>query len=162
MGAGFTMARQRLSKRGVALIISAFMLILMTITLGVIFYAYSNRILGGLVNVNPPETMDNLRIEAYNWNTPTSYNTVNLTVRNIGTNVLTLSSAHWFVGGIMETAVGCSVTLSPGISCTAKISITGLTVTYGIVYVVKIVLSDGAIFTTSAIAGQVTGQSGVP
>jgi len=28
--------------------------------------------------------------------------------------------------------------------------------------VIKIVLSDGAIFATSAIAGQVTGQTGVP
>jgi len=153
------MVRRRLSGRGVAIIISAFIVIMLTVTAGVMFYVYSNRILGNLLNVNLPETMDNLSIEAYNWNT---LSTLNVTVRNIGTNVLTLSTAHWFVAGVMQTTQGCSVTLNPGISCTAKITITGVTVSAGIMYVVKIVLSDGAVFAASLIAGQVTGQTGIP
>ena len=160
MGAGQTVARQRPSKRGVALIISAFILIMLTIFMGVLFYAYSNRILGGLVNVNVPETMDNLRIEAYNWN-PVS--TLVLNVRNVGTNILTMSTAQWFVAGVLQTNLSgsCSGTLNPGSLCAETITISGVTVTAGIVYVVKIGLSDGAIFAISAIAGQVTGQMGV-
>ena len=156
-------ARRRLSRRGVALIISGFILIMMTVFAGVLFYAYSNRMLGGLLNVNPQPVMDNLRIEAYSWRYALgSYNSINLTVRNIGTDVLTLSTADWFIGGVKQTpSAGCSVTLNPWASCSVTITITGLTVTYGVVYVVKIVLSDGAVFGTSAIAGQVSGQIGV-
>lgn len=132
---------------------------MITIGAGVLFYVYSNRMLGNLVNVNLPETMDSLRIEAYNWNT---LGTLVLNVRNTGANILTMTTAQWFVAGIMQNnGSGCSGTLSPGILCTETMPLSGVTPTAGIMYVVKIVLSDGAIFATSAIAGQVTGQSGV-
>ena len=151
------MVRRKVNGRGVALVISGLLVIMMTITAGVFYYAYSNRMLGNLLNMNQPETMDNLRIEAYNWHTVT---TLILNVRNVGTNVLTITTAHWFVGGVMQTGgSGCTGTLSPGILCTQTIPLTGATPTAGIVYVVKIVLSDGATFATSAIAGQVTGQT---
>ena len=156
----FTTAHRRFSRRGVALIISALMMIMITVMAGVGFYVYSTKMLGSLEGANAPVTVDNLRVEAYNWHTLTS---LNLTVRNTGTNVLTMSTANWFVGGVMQTTVaGCTSTLSPGISCTAKITLSGLTATAGVVYVVKIFLSDGAVFGTSAIAGQVSGQTGVP
>jgi hypothetical protein len=137
------------------------LLIMITIAAGVSFYVYSTKLLGNFEGANAPVTMDNLRIEAYNWNTA-SLLTLNVSIRNVGTNILTISTAHWFVGGIMQTAQGCSTTLSPGVGCTAKITISQLTPASGIVYVVKVVLSDGAIFSASAIAGQVTGQTGVP
>jgi hypothetical protein len=132
---------------------------MLTVTAGVLFYVYSNRVLGNLVNVNLPETMDSLRIEAYNWDNLTS---LVLNVRNTGTNILTMTTAQWFVAGVMQTGSGCTGTLNPGRLCTETIPLSGVTATAGIVYVVKIVLSDGAMFSTSAIAGQVTGQTGVP
>jgi hypothetical protein len=148
------------SRRGVALIISALILITISVAACISFYVYSTKLLGSLEGANGPVTMDNLRIEAYNWNTLA---TLNVTVRNIGTNVLTMSTADWVVGGVVQTTVaGCPVTLAPGISCAEKITISGLTASSGIVYVVKVVLRDGAIFATSVIAGQVTGQTGVP
>jgi hypothetical protein len=157
--AGFTVARRRLGKRGVALIISGLVLIMITVTAGVLFYVYANRVLGNLLNVNPQETMDNLRIEAYNWDT---LGTLVLNVRNTGTNILTMTTAQWFLAGVLQTtASGCTGTLSPGVLCTETITVSGVTPAAGIVYVVKVVLSDGAIFATSAIAGQVTGQTGV-
>jgi len=138
------------------------LLIMITIAAGVSYYVYSTKLLGSLEGANAPVTMDNLRIEAYNWNT-VNLLTLNVSIRNVGTNILTISTAHWFVGGIMQTSLaGCPTTLSPGAGCTAKITISQLTPASGIVYVVKVVLSDGAIFSASAIAGQVTGQTGVP
>jgi hypothetical protein len=110
--------------------------------------------------VNGPVTMDNLRIEAYNWQTLSS---LNVSVRNVGTNMLTMSTAQWFVGGVIQTPQsGCAGTLSPGVECSVKINISQLTPAAGIVYVIKVVLADGAIFSTSAIAGEVTGQTGLP
>jgi hypothetical protein len=154
----FTTISGKFSKRGVALIISALMLITISVVAGVSFYIYSTKLLGSLEGANAPVTMDNLKIEAYDWQTITS---LVLNVRNTGTDVLTMSSAQWFVGGVMETPPsGCSTNLSPGVLCVATITVSGFSP--GIVYVVKIVLSDGAIFGTSAIAGQVTGQTGVP
>ena len=158
----FTTVYSKFSKRGIALIISALMLITIAVVAGVSFYIYSTKLLGSLEGANGPETMDNLRIEAYNWQTLTS---LMLNVRNTGTDVLTMSSAQWFVGGVMQTTVslsGCPSSLSPGALCVATITVSGMTATAGIVYVVKIVLRDGAIFGASVIAGQVTGQTGVP
>jgi len=151
----------------VALIISAMMLLMMVVVAGVLFYSYSNRLLGSALGAPGPVTMDNLTIEAYNWQCSTTCNNLVLNIRNIGTNILTISSAQWFVAGASQTLTsgGCTAlsggTLSPGASCAATITISGVTVSSGIVYVVKIVLSDGAIFSTLAIAGEVTGQTGV-
>lgn len=155
------MSRRRLSRRGVAIVIAGYIIIMLTIAAGVLFYIYSNRMFGNLVNINPPETMDSLSIETYNWNSLTS---LVLNVRNTGTNILTMTTAQWFVGGAIQTqGSGCTGGLSPGMLCTETITpLTGVTPTGGVVYVVKIVLSDGAIFSTSAIAGQVTGETGVP
>ena len=137
-------------------------LIMIAVTAGVLFYVYSTKLLGSLEGANGPVTMDNLRIEAYNWNTPNLLS-LSLSVRNVGTNILTISTAQWFVGGIIQTnPYGCPATLSPGIGCTENINISQLTPVSGIVYLVKVVLSDGVIFSASAIAGQVTGQTGVP
>jgi hypothetical protein len=131
-----------------------------TIVGSVLFYTYSTKLLGSFENINGPVTMDNLRIEAYNWNT---LGTLILNVRNIGTNALNIGSADYDVGGVKMTPSqsGCATTtaLAPGNLCVATVPISGLTASSGIVYVVKIVLSDGAIFSISAIAGQVTGQT---
>jgi hypothetical protein len=144
------------------------LLIAITIAAGVSYYVYSTKLLGSLEGANGPVTMDNLRIEAYNWD---SLNSLLLNVRNIGTNVLNFNSADWFVGGVKmsvsvtnPTGGTCTTNtaVSPGTLCLATATISGLTVNSGIVYVVKIVLRDGAIFSISAIAGQVTGQTGVP
>jgi len=136
------------------------MIVLMVVIVAsVLFYTYSTGVLGSLEGANAPVTMDSLRIEAYNWE---SLNSLVLNVRNTGVNVLTLNTAQWLVAGVLQTTVsGCSVTLAPGVLCAATITLSGVTVSSGIVYVVKIVLSDGSIFSTLAIAGQVTGETGV-
>ena len=159
--------KRKLSRRGVALIISSMILLMIVIVCGVLYYSYVNKTLGNVVGANPPVTMDNLRFEAYGWQCSTNCNTLILNVRNVGADVLTMSSAQWFVAGVLQTPAssGCAVlsggTLSPGISCAATITISGVTISTGIVYVVKVVLSDGATFSVYAIAGQVTGQMGV-
>jgi len=144
------------------------LLIMITVAASVSFYVYSRRIFVSWEAANGPETMDNLRIEAYNWNT---LGTLILNVRNIGTNVLNINSADWVVGGVRMTATLSNPTggtctaftaVAPGTLCVATVNLSGLAASAGIVYVVKIVLSDGAIFSTLAIAGQVTGQTGVP
>jgi len=141
-------------------------LLMIVILAGVLFYSYSNKVLAGLVAVNGPVTMDSLRIEAYNWDTLSS---LVLNLRNTGSNILTISTAQWFVAGVLQTSCtsgstcscSSSSTLSPGLSCSETLTLSGVTITSGIVYVAKIVLSDGSIFSTSAIAGEVTGQTGV-
>ena len=157
------MINRKLSRRGVSMVISGLLLIAVTVTGCVLYYSYSMKLLGTLLAPSP-QMMDNLRIEAYNWNSP-NLSWVNVTLRNIGANVLTISSAQWFVAGVLQAnpaPVGCGATLNAnGASCTEKITLSGVTAASGIVYVIKIVLSDGSIFATSAIAGEVTGQTGV-
>jgi len=138
-------------------------LLMIVVVCGVFYYSYANKLLGGLIAANPPVTMDNLRIEAYNWQ---STSTLVLNIRNVGANILTITNAQWFVAGVLQTPQpsGCMLltTLSPGASFAATVlNISGVTISSGIVYVVKVVLSDGATFSAYAIAGQVTGQTGV-
>ena len=142
-----------------ALVVSAMIVLMIVIVASVLFYTYSTGLLGSLEAVNPPVTMDSLRIEAYNWESLTS---LVLNVRNTGVNTLTMNTAQWLVAGVVQSPVStCGITLAPGASCAATITLSGVTVSSGIVYVVKIVLSDGSIFSTLAIAGQVTGETGV-
>ena len=142
-----------------ALVVSAMVVLMIVIVGSVLFYSYSEGVLGSLEGANAPVTMDSLRIEAYNWE---SLNSLVLNVRNTGVNSLTMNTAQWLIAGVLQTAVsGCGVTLAPGVSCAATITLSGVTVSSGIVYVVKIVLSDGSIFSTLAIAGEVTGETGV-
>jgi hypothetical protein len=134
------------------------MLIMIALTTSVLLYVYSVGVLG---NFETPaqQNVDNLRIEAYNWHSLTS---LTLNVRNIASDVVNIGSADWFVGGIKQATVsGCTGTLAPGASCAEQITISGLTTSAGIVYVVRIVLADGSFFASSATAGQVTGQTGI-
>jgi len=144
------------------------LLLMMVVAAGVSYYVYSTNLLGSLEGANGPVTLDNLRIEAYNW---ASLGSLTLNVRNIGTTVLNLGTADWFVGGVRmsvtitnPTGGTCTTNtaVGPATLCVVTATISGLTVSSGIVYVVKIVLRDSAIFSISAIAGQVTGQTGVP
>jgi len=138
------------------------LLLMLAVAASATYYVYSTTLLGKLEGANVPVTMDNLRIEAYNWNTQ-NLASLNVSIRNVGTDILTINTADWYVGGIPQTIVaGCAATLSPGAACTEKITLSQLTPSAGIVYVVKVVLRDGAVFYASAIAGQVTGQTGLP
>ena len=93
------------------------LLLMLAVAASVTYYVYSTTLLGKLEGANVPVTMDNLRIEAYNWNTQ-NLASLNVSIRNVGTDILTINTADWYVGGIPQTIVaGCAATLSPGAAC---------------------------------------------
>ena len=142
------------------------LLIMTSILAGVVYYCYSTTLLGKYLGVNTPVTTDNLQVEAYNWDALTR---LVLNVRNVGTSSLNFATADWFVGGVrMGVSVTnpsggtCSSTstVSPNTLCIAALTISGLTVSSGAVYTARVIFSDGSTFSTSLIAGQVTGETG--
>jgi hypothetical protein len=56
------------------------------------------------------------------------------------------------------TAASTISTLKPQSSCTAILDLTGLTISSGLAYAVKVVTKDGGVFSYSCIAGHSTGS----
>ena len=100
-------------------------------------------------------TQPKIIIEAYDW-TAVSGNLV-LTIRNVGP--VPAQFRDWLIDGQLATATGACSTggapagaLNVGSSCVATLSPPGR-LSPGVAYVVKVVTSDGAVFSFTAKAG---------
>jgi len=112
------------------------------------------------VPVSQPYT-EQLTLDYYNWMTVTTG--PKLTIRNDGAATITLSD--FFLQGVKNTTdlttSNCpspnAYVLTVQSSCTLVFPIpTGLSVTSGFAYSVKLVAKDGTIFTFSCVAGGFT------
>jgi flagellin-like protein len=152
--------RQLSSRKGISEILSALLVICITVAAATLLAAYASGLMGSLqTKVTQPYT-EQLTLEYYNW-----LNTANapqLIIRNDGAATITL--VDFFMQGMRNTT---SLTFTncyskPNVlpvqqSCTVTFPVpTGLTITSGITYTVKFVASDGAIFTFTLIAGSNT------
>ena len=159
----------RIGKKGVSEILAATLLITITVSAAIIFYAYSSNLLGSLTGAQPQSGLysNQITLEYYDWTTLT---TLILTVRNVGTGLANI--AGYYVNGIRPTTTGACTsistsvtnsitTLQPQQSCQVTLTIpaalNGQTVLAGVAYVVKVVTRDGGIFSYTCIAGQRTG-----
>ncbi len=139
------------------------LMITITVAAGVLLYVYSSGVVGGLdrTNVAQPYT-ESLTLDYYNWLNPA--NAPQLTLRNVGSAQITF--ADFFMAGMGNTSdltfgSNCPsptpYVLAVQSSCTVTFPIpTGLTVTSGVAYAVKIVAKDSSIFSFSCIAGSNT------
>lgn len=157
------------SRKGVAEIIAALLLVCITLSAGMLFAIYASGLMGRLdVPKSQPYT-DQLTLDYYNWPCPSgncnsgSPGTLTIIVRNDGASTITL--ADFFIQGSLESTSGLTFTncpsnpyvLSVQSSCTIALSVpSGLSVTQGVAYTVKLVANDGTIFTFSCIYGSYT------
>ena len=96
--------------------------------------------------------------------TISSCQTINLTLRNVGSG-LGIIGAFYISGNIVTTTntVGSCTTytttaLQPQKSCSVKLTISGVTIVFGVAYVVKVATKNGGVFAYGCIAGQKTGS----
>lgn len=110
--------------------------------------------------LNQPYT-EQLTLDYYTWLTVTSG--PKITIRNDGASSITL--IDFFMQGVRNTSdlttTNCpspnAYVLPVQSSCTLTFpNPTGLTVTSGVAYTIKLVAKDGTIFTFSCIAGSYT------
>lgn len=143
------------SRKGASEVIAAMLLIVITVAASVLMYAYVSGLMGRLqgVAVRQPY-LEQLALDYYDWTTSSA---LKLRLRNVGAATVTLS--EFFINGATQSQSGCSSNLVPQTGvCTATITPAGsiLPIQRGTAYVVKIVTTDGAIFSYSCIAGQLS------
>ena len=153
------------TRRGVSTIIAALLLIAIAVAAAVLLYVFSIGLLGSLQGGGGQQVKQQLILEAYNWGT---LGTPVLTMRNVGTAPVTVADV--FVNGVAATAAvggaatGCNTptgNVPVQTSCTISISAygtgtfggTATNPTAGVAYTIKVVSSDGGVFSYSAVAG---------
>ena len=149
------------SKRAISEVIAALMVIGITVAAGTLFAVYASGTMARIQGqVNQPYT-EQLTLDYYTWVTVT--NGPKITIRNDGAAPITLMD--FFMQGVKNTSdlttTSCpspnAYVLPVQSSCTLTFpNPTGLTVTSGVAYTVKLVAKDGTTFTFSCIAGSYT------
>ena len=157
------------SRKGVSEIISALLIICITVSAATLFAAYASGLMG---KIQPPVASqpytEQFSVEYYNWNTLSS---LTFDLRNTGEATVNLATADYYLSGVQQAcSSGSCVTNPSGGTCTSTSAVAPATAclitlapspsgsySSGIAYVLKIVLTkDGAIFTFSLIAGSYT------
>jgi flagellin-like protein len=150
-----TIMGKRFTNRGISTIIAALLLIAIAIAAGVLLYVFSMGLIGSLQGTGGQQTKDQLTMEAYQWSTPAG--PLVLDLRNTGGTTLNVAvgGATIYVGGQQQTfTTTCTATTTPGTACTLTVAtLSGVTPTSGVAYVIKIGLPDGGVMSYSAVAG---------
>ena len=152
-----TIMSKRFTNRGISTIIAALLLIAIAIAAGVLLYVFSIGLIGSLQGSGGQQVKDQVIMEAYNWQTA---GTLILQLRNTGSSTVNLSTADFYVGGILLasptvtcTAPATNTAMGPGGACQATLSATAGSYSSGVAYTVKLSLADGGVMSFSAIDG---------
>lgn len=142
---------RRVSSRGVTDIILALSLISISVTASVFMYDISAGFIGRENASEGLRINDDLLMEAYNFLVS---NTLTVSVRNVGDLSVSMTGADFFLNGQPLTPDdGCKLTLTTGTSCTTALSISTASLQQGASYPLKIVSSDGGVFSYQVVYG---------
>jgi hypothetical protein len=154
-----------MGKRGVSEIAAAMLLITITVAASIIVYFYSSGLLGSLQGAQPQRGAytNQITLEYYDWSNLT---TLTLTIRNTGSGLAFLAAFYVsgdavpLKGGSTCAIVNATSTTSvrPQAACIAVLDTSGLSISRGLAYSVRVVTMDGGMFTYSCIAGHSTGS----
>ena len=79
---------------------------------------------------------------------------LSITVRNVGPSSVDLKNADYFINGVSATSTGCAMTLTPVGSCQVSLALGSYaSLLSGAAYPVKVVTSDGGVFSFSVVFG---------
>ena len=146
-------ADRHLSNRAISQIISALLLIAITVTAAVLLYIFSIGLLGSLGSGGAQELKEQVIMEGYSF--PTS-GPLTVSVRNVGPSSVNIGGADWFIAGVKGTmsappsGSSCvSATLTPQQSCAANVALSGgySSLISGASYALRIVTPDGGEFS---------------
>jgi flagellin-like protein len=140
------------SNRGVSQVIAALLLIAIAVAAAILLYVFAIGLLGSLGSSGGQQTKQQLIMEAYNWNSVG--NSIQLTIRNVGSASIDAAHTDVFVNGVQVTGspLNACGTLTPGASCSQSFTAVG-TYVAGAAYPLKLVTPDGGVFSYSVICG---------
>jgi len=148
---------KRFTNKGISTIIAALLLIAIAIAAGVLLYVFSIGLIGSLQGSGGQQVKDQVIMEAYNW---VSGSSLILQLRNTGSTTVNLSTADFYVGGVLLatptftcTAPATSTSMRPGGACQATAATGAGSYSSGVAYTVKLSLADGGVMSFSAIDG---------
>lgn len=149
------MMNKHFNNRAVSQVIAALLLIAIAVAAAVLLYVFSIGLLGSLGSSGGQQTKEQLIMEAYQWDTTAGK--ISLTVRNVGSSAIDVTKTDVFINGLAAgTGLGgaCTATLNAGSSCVGSVTVpTAGTYVAGTAYPLKLVTSDGGIFSYSVIDG---------
>jgi hypothetical protein len=159
------LCRSLSSRKGASEVIAAMLLIVIAVAATVLLYVYVSGLMGSLQGGSVQQQyLEQISLDYYDW---TTLSTLKLTLRNVGVAKVTFSD--FFIAGQGNTTAltfgsGCNSprgVLTVQSSCVVTFSIpTGFSATSGIVYSVRVISIDGAIFSFSCIAGRAGSTAG--
>lgn len=142
----------RVNSRGVTEVILALSLISISVTASVFTYHVSAGFFGRANASESQRINEQLIMEAYNF---LVNNTLTISVRNVGDLNVSMINADFFLNGLPLTPDdGCKLTLTTGMSCTTTLSVSTASLQQGASYPLKIVSSDGAVFSYPVVYGR--------
>jgi hypothetical protein len=145
-----------MNKKAVSEAVSATLMIALAVTAGGIVYVYASGTLGSLEGSNVQQPyLEQITLDYYMWKCQTTCGsgTIVLMLRNAGSKQVSL--ADFFIAGnqITPQKPTWPSTIDVNTPCNVTLPYSGLTLNTGYSYNVKVVTSDGAIFSFSCIAG---------
>jgi flagellin-like protein len=152
------------SRKGVSEIIAAMLLVCIVLSAGILLAGYASGLMGHIQMAESQPYTEQLTLDYYSWPCPNgncnsgSPGSLTMIIRNDGAATITL--ADFFMQGMKNTSdvtPSSCLTLQLYASCTLTFPVpSGLTVTQGIAYTVKLVAKDGTLFAFSCVYGSYT------
>ncbi|MDG6970422.1 MAG: hypothetical protein JRN54_04855 [Nitrososphaerota archaeon] len=150
-------------RRAVSPIVATLLLIAISVALGVVVYVFTSGLASSLTSGgNGHQLTEQLSMNAYNF----QGSTLTLYVANTGTGTVTVQSTGVYYDGTLVSAPvafavvsgSCTVVTAASATCspqgTFSLLFTPSPAVAGVSYTVKLVTTDGGIFSFDVVAGQ--------
>ena len=138
-------------KKAVSIVVSAILLIAITVVAAMILYVYAINMVGSLTTSDQPMQMLQERIgpASYNWNTPS---TLIVYMENLGSSPVQIATV--FINGVPRTITSstCSMQIPVGQMCGFTVNV-GFTPVNMEAYQIEFVTQVGAVFVFEAVCG---------
>jgi len=138
----------RIRRKALSPVIATLLMVAIAVAAAIITYVWSMGLLGGLMGTGGAQAKEQLILEAYDWK---ASGTLKCTFRNVGSAQVVIAALY-----LEGTDCGTVVSTVPiGSLAAYSFSVpTGITVTMGASYVLKLATATGGTFSFSVVAGK--------
>jgi len=137
----------RVRRKALSPVIATLLMVAIAVAAAIITYVWSMGLLGGLMGTGGSQTKEQLIIEAYDW---TATGALKVILRNVGSAQVAIAAIY-----LEGNSLGAGAsTVNIGGTVSYSLAVTGITITSGASYVLKVISATGGTFTFSVVAGK--------
>ena len=137
----------RLNRRAVSPVIAVLLMIAIAVAAAILVYVWSMGLIGGLQTGGGQQVREQVIMDAYDWKTAT----LTLYIRNVGSQDVTIAAIY--IEGVQATTCAVAIPIQV-LSTFSGLTASGLTLTSGAAYTIKVITITGAVFTFACIYGK--------